>query len=120
MASQAKGFLGVGMIAGELRPVARLLDWSEVRAREFGRWVGGMWRTSAAGKLLVISVAALCVAVVLGGLISCFSPADYFEPRLIHPNAWKVDPPKSGFRLKLSEKSHERAKRLTIRRLIAT
>jgi hypothetical protein len=26
-------FVGVGMIAGEFRPVARLLDWSEVRAR---------------------------------------------------------------------------------------
>jgi hypothetical protein len=58
-------FLGVGMIAGEFRPVARLLDWAEVRARELGRWVGGIWRSSAGGKLLVISVAAICVAAVL-------------------------------------------------------
>jgi hypothetical protein len=43
-------FVGVGMIAGEFRPVARLLDWSEVRARAFGRWVGGIWRASAAGR----------------------------------------------------------------------
>jgi hypothetical protein len=58
-------FLGVGMIAGEFRPVARLLDWSEVRARELGRWVGGIWRSSAAGKALVVFVGAICVAAVL-------------------------------------------------------
>src|SRR5215217_5434822 len=57
--------VGVGMIASEFRPVARLLDWAEVRAREFGRWVGGIWRSSAGGKLLVISVAAICVGAVL-------------------------------------------------------
>ncbi len=58
-------FVGVGMIAGEVRPVARLLDWAEVRAREFGRWVRGIWRSSAGGKLLVVSVAAICVGAVL-------------------------------------------------------
>jgi len=58
-------FVGVGMIAGEFRPVARLLDWAEVRAREFGRWVGGIWRSSAGGKLLVVFVGAICFAVVL-------------------------------------------------------
>jgi hypothetical protein len=57
--------LGVGMIAGEFRPVALLLDWSELRAREFGRWVGGIWRSSAAGKVLVVFVGAICLAVVL-------------------------------------------------------
>jgi len=57
--------VGVGMIAGEFRPVARLLDWAEVRVREFGRWVGGNWRSSAAGKVLVISVAAICIAATL-------------------------------------------------------
>ena len=58
-------FLGVGMIAGEFRPVARLLDWSEVRARELGRWVGGIWRSSVAGKVLIVLVGAICVAGVL-------------------------------------------------------
>jgi|ERR671916_410929 hypothetical protein len=51
-------FVGLGMIAGEFRPVARLLDWAKVRARELGRWVRGVWRSSAAGKVLVVSVAA--------------------------------------------------------------
>jgi hypothetical protein len=58
-------FVGMGMIAGEFRPVARLLDWAEVRAREFGRLVRGIWRSSAAGKLLVVLVGAICVAAVL-------------------------------------------------------
>ncbi len=58
-------FLGLGMIAGEFRPVARLLDWAEVRIRKLSRWVRGTWRQSAAGKVLVGSLAAICVAVVL-------------------------------------------------------
>ncbi len=58
-------FLGLAMIAGEFYPVARLLDWAEVRARKLARWVGGIWRSSTAGKALVASVAAVCVAAVL-------------------------------------------------------
>jgi putative transmembrane protein PGPGW len=58
-------FVGLGMIAGEFRPVARLLDWAEVRARRLGRWVEGIWRSSVAGKLLAVFVGAICVAVVL-------------------------------------------------------
>lgn len=58
-------FLGLGMIAGEFLPVARLLDWAEVRVRKLGRWVGGIWRSSAAGKALVVLVAAICVAAIL-------------------------------------------------------
>ena len=58
-------FVGLGMIAGEFRLVARLLDWVEVRTRKLGRWVGGIWRSSAAGKASVVSVAAICVAAVL-------------------------------------------------------
>ncbi len=58
-------FIGLGMIAGEFRPVACLLDWAEVRVRKLGRWVRGVWRSSAAGKALVVSAAAICVAAVL-------------------------------------------------------
>jgi hypothetical protein len=53
------------MIAGEFRPVARLLDWAEVRVRKLGRWVKDTWRSSAAGKILVASVTAICAAAVL-------------------------------------------------------
>lgn len=58
-------FVGLGMMAGEFRFIARLLDWAEVRVRKVGRWVRGTWRSSIAGKVLVGSMAAVCVAVVL-------------------------------------------------------
>lgn len=58
-------FLGLGMIAGEFYPVARLLDWAEVRVRKLARWVKRTWRSSDAGKALVASVAAICIAAVL-------------------------------------------------------
>jgi len=58
-------FVGLGMISGEFLPVARLLDWAEVRARKLGRRVGGVWRASVAGKELVASVAAIVAAAVL-------------------------------------------------------
>lgn len=58
-------FVGLGMIAGEFRPIARLLDRAEVRARELGQWVGGIWRSSAAGKVLIVFVGSICFAVVL-------------------------------------------------------
>jgi hypothetical protein len=78
-------FVGVGMIAGEFRPVARLLDSSEVRARELGRWVGGMWRSSAAGKVMVAFVGAIGFGVVLGRLTSCSSVADLalYSPKCV-------------------------------------
>jgi hypothetical protein len=58
--------LGLGMVAGEFRPGARLLDRGEVRARRLARWVGGVWRrSSAAGKALVVSVGAICAAAGL-------------------------------------------------------
>ncbi|MDP9476876.1 MAG: PGPGW domain-containing protein [Actinomycetota bacterium] len=58
-------FLGLAMIAGEFYPVARLLDWAKVRVRKLARRVRGIWRSSTAGKVLVASVAAVCVAAVL-------------------------------------------------------
>jgi hypothetical protein len=58
-------FLGLGMIAGEFGPVARLLDWAEVWARVAAKRVGGIWRSSVAGKILVVAVTAILVAAVL-------------------------------------------------------
>ena len=57
--------LGLGLIAGESRPVARLLDRAEVGARGPARRVGGVWRSSAAGKAVVVLVTAVCSAAVL-------------------------------------------------------
>ncbi len=58
-------FVGLAIIAGEFRPVARLLDWAEVGARVFAKRVGVIWRSSAAGKALVVVVAAILVGAVL-------------------------------------------------------
>ncbi len=58
-------FVGLGMIAGEFRPVARLMDRAEVGVRKLARWIGGIWRSSALGKGLVVAVAAICAAAVL-------------------------------------------------------
>ena len=58
-------FVGLGMVSGEFYPVARLLDWAEVRARKLGRWVGGVWGSSAAGKALVASAVAIGAVAVL-------------------------------------------------------
>jgi hypothetical protein len=37
-----------------------LLDSAEVWARELGLWVGGIWKSSAAGKASLVAVAAIC------------------------------------------------------------
>ncbi len=53
------------MIAGEFCPVARLLDWAEVKARKLGRWVRDTWRSSVAGKVALI-VVALAITILVG------------------------------------------------------
>jgi len=57
-------FLGLAILAGELLPVARFLDWAEVRLRRFARFVGRVWRSSALGKVAVVAVVALSTAAV--------------------------------------------------------
>ena len=57
-------FLGLAILAGELLPAARFLDWAELRLRKFARFVRHVWRYSLPGKILVVSIAALLVAAV--------------------------------------------------------
>jgi uncharacterized protein (TIGR02611 family) len=58
-------FVGLMILAGELLPAARFLDWLEVLLRRFWRSVKQTWRASVAGKVAVILVAALCVAAIV-------------------------------------------------------
>ena len=51
-------FLGLMILAGELMPAARLLDWLEVRLRE-------LWRSSILGKGAVVAAAVVLAAAVL-------------------------------------------------------
>ena len=58
-------FLGLAILAGELQPVARFLDWAEVRLRKLVRLVRGLWRASVVGKISVVLVSAICVTALL-------------------------------------------------------
>lgn len=58
-------FLGLAILAGELLPAARLLDWSEVRLRQLWRFIRGVWRTGLPGKIAVIVVAAALAGTFL-------------------------------------------------------
>jgi uncharacterized protein (TIGR02611 family) len=57
-------FLGLAILAGELLPAARFLDWAEVRLRRLARCVGNVWRSSVLGKVSVVAVALICAATV--------------------------------------------------------
>lgn len=52
-------FVGVGVVAGEFLPVARFLDWVEVRLREAARWARDLWRSSHPAVKILICLAAL-------------------------------------------------------------
>jgi len=58
-------FLGLAILAGELRPAARFLDWAEVRLRRFARFVRELWRASVVGEISVVLVSAICVTALL-------------------------------------------------------
>jgi uncharacterized protein (TIGR02611 family) len=57
-------FIGLMILAGELLPAARFLDWLEVWLRKRAHYVYNIWRASVWGKIAVILVTALCVAAV--------------------------------------------------------
>ena len=58
-------FIGLMILAGELLPAARFLDWLEVWLRKLGRLIHKIWRDSVPGKIAVILMAALCVAALI-------------------------------------------------------
>ncbi len=57
-------FLGLMILAGELLPAARLLDWLEVRLRKLWKFIQYVWRSSVLGKIAVV-VAAVVIAAAL-------------------------------------------------------
>ena len=58
-------FLGLMILAGELLPAARLLDWFEVRLRKLWQFIERIWRASVAGKVAVVVVAVILAAAVI-------------------------------------------------------
>ncbi len=53
-------FLGLGLIAGEARPVARFMNQAEVKFRALARWIVGAWRSSS-----TVAKASICLATLL-------------------------------------------------------
>ncbi|MBA2616581.1 MAG: hypothetical protein H0U91_00240 [Rubrobacter sp.] len=52
-------FLGLAILAGELLPAARLLDWSEVRLRKLWKFIQNVWRTGLVGKITLVALAVI-------------------------------------------------------------
>lgn len=59
-------FLGLGLVAGEFRPIARFMDWAEVRLRRLARWAAGVWVNSSPAVKALIVVAILLCATAFG------------------------------------------------------
>ena len=57
-------FLGLAILAGELLPAARFLDWTELRLRKLARFVRHAWRSSFFGKVSIGAMAALLAAAI--------------------------------------------------------
>jgi hypothetical protein len=54
--------IGLAMVGSEFLVVARFLDWAEVSLRELAHFLGGVWRSSAIGKALIVLVVLIPVA----------------------------------------------------------
>ncbi len=64
-------FIGLGFIASEFAPVARLLDWTEVKGRAIAEWAKGLWnRSSLTVKLVIILLTVAGVAALAYGAYS--------------------------------------------------
>lgn len=59
-------FLGLGLVAGESLPTARLMDRAEVRGRKVLRRATRFWRGSPGAAWSVAGSLALVCALVLG------------------------------------------------------
>lgn len=67
-------FVGLGIVAGEVAHVARLLDWSELRLRGALRRAKGVWAKSAPPvRALTALTIFLCVVASVYGAYDVFS-----------------------------------------------
>ncbi len=58
-------FLGLAILAGELLPAARLLDWSEIRLRRLWKFIQNIWQTGLPGKVAVVLVGTILAGAFL-------------------------------------------------------
>ena len=58
-------FLGLGLLGSEFAPMARALDWTEVKLRGAVGWANNLWDQSAfVVKALLVLIGVLCVAAL--------------------------------------------------------
>ena len=69
-------FLGLGLLGSEFAPIARALDWAEVKARAVADWAKEVWeRAPLVVKALLVLVAAACAAALAYGAYRLFMAA---------------------------------------------
>ncbi|PLS77775.1 MAG: hypothetical protein CYG59_22040, partial [Chloroflexi bacterium] len=55
-------FLGLGLLGSEFAPLARALDWTEVKLRGATAWANDVWvQSSFVVKAVLVLVAGLCL-----------------------------------------------------------
>ena len=67
-------FLGLGLIGSEFRPIAKALDWGELKVRAAASWANTIWAALPLGGKIIIGALALAVvaAVAYGGYVLFF------------------------------------------------
>jgi uncharacterized protein (TIGR02611 family) len=58
--------LGIGMLSGESKLIARCMDWAEVRLRKLAGWTVNFW-TSSSAIVMVLVVLAILVCIAASG-----------------------------------------------------
>ncbi|HJQ28387.1 MAG TPA: PGPGW domain-containing protein [Rubrobacter sp.] len=58
-------FIGLMILAGELLPAARFLDWLELRLRSLFWFTRKVWKSSVLGKVAVVVAAATLAAAII-------------------------------------------------------
>ena len=59
-------FVGLAFIGAEFLPIARLLDWGEVRIRGLVRWARDVWRVLPLGMQVGIGLIVALIVVAVG------------------------------------------------------
>ncbi len=59
-------FVGLAFIGAEFLPIARLLDWGEVRIRGLVRWAKDVWRVLPLGMQVGIGLLAAILMLAVG------------------------------------------------------
>ncbi len=62
----AIGFVGLAMFGSVFLPIARALDWVELRARGIARGAGDAWRALPPGMKVVIGLLAAIIVLTMG------------------------------------------------------